>query len=108
MDLQTEDVLRGISVLILYMNSPVNFCIHLVQLPGFYSHLKNILSLEINLHLVHKRNGTGEEATTKEALCRKCESLPNLLLIQNITDKVRSWRSSVYKCHGNFLWLVQT
>ena len=94
-DLQTEDVLRGISVLILYMNSPVNFCIHLVQLPGFYSHLKNILSLEINLHLVHKRNRTGEEATTKKELCRKCESLPNLLPIQSITDKIRSRRSSV-------------
>ena len=94
-DLQNEDVLRGISELLWYINSPVNFCIHLVQLPGFYSHLKNILSLEINLHLVHKRNGTGKEATTKKELCRKCESLPNLLPIQSITDNNRSRRSSV-------------
>ena len=94
-DLQTERVLRGTSVLLWYINSPVNVCIHLVQLPGFYSHLKNILSLEINLHLVHKRNRTGEEATTKKELCRKCESLPNLLPIQSITDNNRSRRSSV-------------
>ena len=94
-DLPIEGVLRGISALLMHMNSPINFWIHLVQLPGFYSHLKNILSLEINLHLVHKRNRGREEATPKKAFCRKCESLPNLLPIQNITDKIRSRRSSV-------------
>ena len=53
-DLQTEIVFRGVRALLMYMNSPVNFCIHLVQLPGFYSSLKSIVSWRINLHLTHK------------------------------------------------------
>ena len=93
-DLQTETVFRGIRVILMYINSPLNFCIHLVQLPGFYSSLKSIIPWRINMHLTHKWNVPGESTQNKE-LRRKCESLPNLLSIQNISHENRSRRSSV-------------
>ena len=93
-DSKTKVALRGIRVLLMYINSPVNFCIHLVQLPGFYSSLKNIIPWRINLHLTHKWNVPGESTQNKE-LRKKCGSLPNLLSIQNISHENRSRRSSV-------------